>query len=66
MASTTVTIAACLCESDNGKFTTVILGQQRDMCCPGTLAVAEAIVTTALRTITSLEPDRRKNLTMVF
>ncbi|KHT52833.1 ATPase P [Alteromonas marina] len=34
--------------SDDGKFTTVILGQQRDMCCPGCLAVAEAIVTNGL------------------
>ena len=33
---------------DNGKFTTVILGQQRDMCCPGCLAVAEAIVNNGL------------------
>ncbi|WP_394220225.1 heavy metal translocating P-type ATPase [Alteromonas gracilis] len=29
---------------DHGKFNTVILGQQREMCCPGCLAVAEAIV----------------------
>ena len=35
-------------ESDDGKFTTVILGQQRDMCCPGCLAVAEAIVDNGL------------------
>ena len=34
--------------SDDGKFTTVILGQQRDMCCPGCLAVAGAIVTNGL------------------
>ncbi|GFD68340.1 heavy metal translocating P-type ATPase [Alteromonas sp. KUL106] len=34
--------------SDDGKFNTVILGQQRDMCCPGCLAVAEAIVTNGL------------------
>ncbi|MFZ8201739.1 heavy metal translocating P-type ATPase [Alteromonas portus] len=33
---------------DDGKFTTVILGQQRDMCCPGCLAVAEAIVNNGL------------------
>lgn len=35
-------------DSDDGKFTTVILGQQRDMCCPGCLAVAEAIVSNGL------------------
>ncbi|MDY6976782.1 MAG: heavy metal translocating P-type ATPase [Pseudomonadota bacterium] len=35
-------------DSDDGKFTTVILGQQRDMCCPGCLAVAEAIVDNGL------------------
>ena len=34
--------------SDEGKFTTVILGQQRDMCCPGCQAVAEAIVSNGL------------------
>ncbi|TKB03885.1 heavy metal translocating P-type ATPase [Alteromonas portus] len=34
--------------ADDGKFTTVILGQQRDMCCPGCLAVAEAIVNNGL------------------
>ncbi len=37
-----------IASSDNGKFTTVILGQQRDMCCPGCLAVAEAIVNNGL------------------
>ncbi|CAB9494075.1 heavy metal translocating P-type ATPase [Alteromonas macleodii] len=34
--------------ADDGKFTTVILGQHRDMCCPGCLAVAEAIVNNGL------------------
>ena len=33
---------------DEDKFKTVILGQQRDMCCPGCLAVAEAIVSNGL------------------
>ena len=33
---------------EEGKFNTVILGQQRDMCCPGCLAVAEAIVDNGL------------------
>ena len=33
---------------DEDKFRTVILGQQRDMCCPGCLAVAEAIVSNGL------------------
>lgn len=37
-----------IAETDDGKFTTVILGQQRDMCCPGCLAVAEAIVSNGL------------------
>lgn len=33
---------------DEGQFHTVILGQQRDMCCPGCLAVANAIVQNGL------------------
>ncbi|BFT30367.1 heavy metal translocating P-type ATPase [Alteromonas sp. D210916BOD_24] len=33
---------------DQGKFSTVILGTNRDMCCPGCLAVAEAIVNNGL------------------
>lgn len=37
-----------IADTDDGKFTTVILGQQRDMCCPGCLAVAEAIVSNGL------------------
>ena len=34
--------------SDIGQFQTVVLGQQRDMCCPGCLAVSEAIVNNGL------------------
>lgn len=33
---------------DQGQFNTVILGQTRDMCCPGCLAVSEAIVNNGL------------------
>ncbi|MEC8232423.1 MAG: heavy metal translocating P-type ATPase metal-binding domain-containing protein, partial [Pseudomonadota bacterium] len=37
-----------IASSDQGQFNTVILGQTRDMCCPGCLAVSEAIVNNGL------------------
>lgn len=37
-----------IAQSDEGQFNTVILGQPRDMCCPGCLSVSEAIVENGL------------------
>ena len=53
--------------SDEGKFTTVILGQQRDMCCPGCLAVADAIVQNGLEDYYQFrtEPAQKSDSTLL-